>query len=124
MSTASRNCGMAGGTCGRVDTQHSAPGAKGGTRGHYDLRAERHAGCSEGTSGKRLPRATNAAPPRKRAGAFPNQGALPALRSETPVRRAPRANFLAIALREPRLRHSPSPAARRARGDIRGRGPP
>ena len=40
MSTASRYCGRAGGTCGGVVTRHPSPGATGGPRGHYDLRAE------------------------------------------------------------------------------------
>ena len=74
MSTASRNRGMAGGTCGGGITQAPVPGAEGGTRGHYDPRATGKATRASGTVRKSLPRATNAAPPRKRAGAAPTWG--------------------------------------------------
>ena len=55
MSTASRYCGKAGGTCGGVGTQHPSPGATGGTRGHYDPCAARHSWRPWGTRDKRLP---------------------------------------------------------------------
>jgi len=124
MSTASRYCGTAGGTCGGGPTQASVPGAEGGTRGHYDPRADRQAGSRPpGGLRKRLPRATNAAPPRKRAGAGLERGACPALPA-SPAGRAHRA-ILPIGLRERPDRHSLSPPPVSARGArLRGRPPP
>lgn len=123
MSTASRYCGMAGGTCGGGFTRAFVPGATGGTRGHYDLRAIGNAQHSRGMLRKRLPRATNAAPPRKRAAAGLEEGARPAP-SASAVRRAPCA-FFPIGLRERPGRHSLPPPSWRARGDrLRGRPPP
>jgi hypothetical protein len=123
MSTASRYCGMAGGTCGGGITQAPVPGATGGTRGHYDPRASGKATRSSGTVRKRLPLATNAAPPRKRAGAGLPWGACPALPA-TPAQRAHRAIF-PIGLRERPFRHSLPPPRMSARGvRPRGRPPP
>lgn len=123
MSTASRNRGIAGGTCGGGITQPSAPGATGGTRGQYDPRATGNATCPRGTCCKRLPLATNAAPPRKRAGAGLEKGACPAL-SATPAQRAHRAIF-PIGLRERPVRHSRPPPRLVACGvRPRGRPPP
>ena len=122
MSTASRYCGMAGGTCGGGITQPSAPGATGGTRGHYDPRATGNATGPRGTGCKRLPLATNAAPPRKRAGTGLEAGASPAP-AASPVPRAHRA-VLPIGLRERPDRHSLPPPAWRVRGHVsRGRPP-
>ena len=106
MSTASRNCGTASGTCGGGRNAASIPGAEGRTRGHYDPRAERQFGHLHRKRWKapdeRRPRATNAAPPRKRV---QGQGDRPRMS------RGPRASlFTSIGLREPRLRHSPPPS--------------
>ena len=103
MSTASRNCGTACGTCGGGRNAASIPGAEGRTRGYYDPRAERQFGHLHRTRWKapneRLPRATNAAPPRKRVQGQANRPRMS---------RGPRASlFFPIGLREPRLRHSP-----------------
>ena len=114
MSTASRNRGMAGGTCGGGITQPSVPGAEGGARGHYDPRASGNATRASGTVGKSLPRATNAAPPRKRAGAGLERGACLALPA-APATRAHRAIF-PIGLRERPDRHAPSPPPSSVRG--------
>ena len=129
MSTASRNRGMAGGTCGGGITQPSVPGAEGGTRGHYDPRAfSGKSGHSWGMLRKCLPRATNAAPPRKRAAAGLQalrltKGATPAP-SASPAYRAHRAIF-PIGLRERPSRHSLPPPTWLARGEPpRGRPPP
>lgn len=122
MSTASRYCGMAGGTCGGGFTRAFVPGATGGTRGHYDLRAFGKSGQSWGLLRKRLPLATNAAPPIKRAGAGPDEGGRKP-RSASPARRAHRAIF-PIGLRERPDRHSLPPPAWRVRGALsRGRPP-
>ena len=109
MSTASRNCGTASGTCGGGRNAASIPGAEGRTRGHYDPRAERQFGHLHRKRWKapdeRRPRATNAAPPRKRV---QGQGNCPRMS------RGPRASlFTSIGLREPRLRHSPPPSLAR-----------
>jgi len=123
MSTASRNCGPAGGTCGGGFTRPSAPGATGGTRGHYDPRASGKPRRPLGMSRKCLPRATNAAPPRKRAGAAA-AGAIAPLPGR-PVNRAHRAVFSPIGTRERPVRHSlPPPTARARRDWPRGRHPP
>lgn len=123
MSTASRYCGMAGGTCGGGFTQASVPGAEGGTRGHYDPRATGNAPCSSRTYCKCLPRATNAALPRKRAGAGRETGSCRAP-AAAPAERAHRA-FFPIGLRERPQRLSLPPPPRRARGvRPRGRPPP
>ena len=123
MSTASRYCGSVGGTCGGVDTQRPAPGATGGARRHYDLRAERQSGRARGTVHTFSPLATNAAPPRKRAGASGEGGASRSARPESPVGRAHRA-FFPIGLRERRLRHSLPPPKNGVRGAGRGPRPP
>ena len=123
MSTASRNRGMAGGTCGGGITQPSVPGAEGGTRGHYDPRATGTATCPRGTGCKRLPRATNAAPPRKRTRPGLMTGACPAS-LPGPAQWAPRA-FFPIGLRERPGRHSLPPPSGCVRGrQFRGRAPP
>jgi hypothetical protein len=123
MSTASRYCGSVGGTCGGVDTRHSSPGATGRPRRHYDLRAERQLVSARGAEGKRRPLATNAAPPRKRAGAPGKGGALSPARALSPVRRAHCAVF-PIGLRGRPRRHSLPPTPSGARGETRGRRPP
>ena len=106
MSTASRNCGTASGTCDGGRNAASIPGAEGCTRGHYDPRAVRQLRhFREKGRGERQPRATNAAPPRKRV---QGQGDRPRMS------RGPRASlFFPIGLREPRLRHSPPPSLAR-----------
>ena len=122
MSTASRYCGKAGGTCGGVETQHPSPGATGGTRGHYDPRAARQSLRPLGTVNQRLPEATNAAPPRKRVRGPRAQGACRPVMARPRMNRAPCA-FFPIGLREPRLRHSLPPTSWGARGVVHGRPP-
>ena len=122
MSTASRYCGKAGGTCGGVGTQHPSPGATGGTRGHYDPCAARHSWRPWGTRDKCLPLATNAAPPRKRVRGPRAEGASCPAIARPCMNRAPRAIF-PIGLCEPRLRHSRPPTPRGVRGSPHGRPP-
>lgn len=123
MSTASRNCGTTGGTCGGVATHHSAPGANGRTRGHYDPRADRQLGRPNWALPKSLPQATNAAPPRKRVLAPAMRGPQRAPAAKARMRRAPCA-FFPIGLRGRLLRHSLPPPPISARGKPHGRKPP
>lgn len=124
MSTASRNCGVACGTCGGGLNAAFAPGATGGTRGHYDLRAFRHSGRSRGAGRESLPLATNAALPRKRNGALACAGGPGPSRAKAPQGLAHRAFFSIGLLRGRRLRHSPPPPLTCARGvPPRGRPP-
>lgn len=122
MSTASRYCGSVGGTCGGGITQDPAPGATGGTRGHYDPRATGNAEQPARAIRKRLPEARNAALPRKRAGASGLTGAATA-RRPAPAGGAHRAVF-PIGLRGRPSRHSLPPPPKSARGPRHGRHPP
>ena len=124
MSTASRYCGSVGGTCSGGITHLPSPGATVEARRHYDLRAGRQAERSSGRWRKFSALATNAAPPRKRAGARAQAGAHGACRCTRPARRAHRAIF-PIGVRERPSRHSLSPPRVTARGGFpRGRSPP
>ena len=108
MSTASRNCGMAGGTCGREYNAHPAPGVRAKPRGYYDPRAfwQLVPACA-GT--KCWPSDDNAAPPAKglRQPDQLQRGPAPLCRPCMSLAFAP--DTFPIGLREPRLRHSPPP---------------
>ena len=122
MSTASRNCGTASGTCGGGRNAASIPGAEGRTRGHYDPRATGIAEQPARALRKCLPEATNAALPLTRAGAPGTRGAA-AARRPAPAGRAHRA-FFPIGLRGRSSRHSLPPPPTGARGPRHGRHPP
>ena len=62
MSTASRNCGMAGGTCGERFNALFSPGVRAKPRGYYDPRAFGQLGCARAWP-KCWPPDDNAAPP-------------------------------------------------------------
>ena len=110
MSTASRNCGMAGGTCGREPNAHPAPGVRAWPRGYYDPRAFWQLGSGNAWP-KCWPSDDNAAPPRKRAQQLAGNG-----RSKSRHALFKRCARLALApysfpigLRERHIRHSPPP---------------
>ena len=99
MSTASRDCGMAGGSCGGGRHAPATPGVRAWPRGYYDPRAAWQLGSRKAWP-KCGPQDDNAAPPRKRA-----DGQVANL---TFARRALAPCFSSIcAMRERRNRHSP-----------------
>ena len=106
MSTASRDCGSAGGTCGGVRNAHSAPGVRAKPRGYYDPRAARQLGGPIRTEPKCWPQDDNAAPPLKKRA----HRRIKHWWEDLPCRPCASLElmpYFSIGLREPRLRHSP-----------------
>ena len=108
MSTASRNCGIAGGTCGEQRNALFSPGVRAKPRGYYDPRAFRQLGSGNAWP-KCWPQDDNAAPPSTGLRQLESQKRGPALPCQPRMSLA-FPPFFQLNPREPRLRHSPPPA--------------
>ena len=106
MSTASRNCGMAGGTCGEKRNALFSPGVRAWPRGYYDPRAFWQLGSGNAWP-KCWPQDDNAAPPASglRQPEPQQRGPASPCRPRMSLAFAP--DTFPIGLREPGLRHSP-----------------